>query len=94
MEVELRMNDSTSAPTILCIASFFKGNDFIREATAQGVRVDPEIVLRVVKPNHVGLIIRTKRHQRMIELLEQYVARFSQDFTAVIPAEERAEQHL
>jgi biotin carboxylase len=55
---------------------------------------DPEIVLRVVKPNHVGLIIRTRRHQRMTELLDQYVARFSQDFTAVIPAEERAEQHL
>jgi biotin carboxylase len=55
---------------------------------------DAEIVLRVVKPNHVGLIIRTKRHQRMIELLDQYVARFSHDFTAVIPAEERAEQHL
>src|ERR1041384_1004779 len=55
---------------------------------------DAEIVLRVVKPNHVGLIIRTQRHQRMIELLDQYVARFSHDFTAVIPAEERAEQHL
>src|SRR6185295_13668520 len=33
------MSDSTSAPTILCIASFFKGNDFIREAAAQGARV-------------------------------------------------------
>jgi biotin carboxylase len=55
---------------------------------------DSEIVLRVVKPNHVGLIIRTKRHQRMIELLDQYVARFNHDFTAVVPVEERAEQHL
>jgi biotin carboxylase len=55
---------------------------------------DAEIVLRVEKPNHVGLIIRTSRHQRMIELLDQYVARFSQDFTAMLPAEERAEQHL
>ena len=55
---------------------------------------DSEIVLRVVKPNHVGLIIRSKRHQRMVELLDQYVARFNQDFTAVIPAEERVEQHL
>lgn len=55
---------------------------------------DSEIVLRVVKPNHVGLIIRSKRHRRMSELLDQYVARFNQDFTAVIPAEERAEQHL
>lgn len=55
---------------------------------------DSEIVLRVVKPNHVGLIIRSRRHQRVIELLDQYVARFKRDFTAVIPAEERAEQHL
>ncbi|HXI22350.1 MAG TPA: ATP-grasp domain-containing protein [Pyrinomonadaceae bacterium] len=55
---------------------------------------DAEIVLRVVKPNHVGLIIRSKRHQRMIELLDQYVARFHHDFTAVVPVEERAEQHL
>src|ERR1051325_10535418 len=30
------MTDSISVPTILCIASFFKGNDFIREAQAQG----------------------------------------------------------
>jgi hypothetical protein len=55
---------------------------------------DPEIVLRVPKSRHVGLIIRTRQHQRMTELLEQYVTRFNQDFTAVLPAEERAEQHL
>lgn len=55
---------------------------------------DSEIVLRVVKPHHVGLIIRSQRHKRMIELLDQYVARFKEDFTAVIPVEERAEQHL
>lgn len=55
---------------------------------------DPEIVFRVPKPRHVGLIIRTKEHKRLIELLDQYVERFSHDFTAVISAEERAEQHL
>ena len=55
---------------------------------------DPEIVLRVPKSRHVGLIIRTRQHKRMTELLDQYVARFNQDFTAVLPAEERAEQHL
>lgn len=55
---------------------------------------DPEIVFRVSKSRHVGLIVRTKRHQRMAELLDQYIARFNQDFTAVLPAEERAEQHL
>jgi len=55
---------------------------------------DAEIVLRIPKPRHVGLIIRARRHKRMIELLDQYVTRFNQDFTAVLPAEERAEQHL
>jgi len=55
---------------------------------------DPEIVFRVQKSRHVGLILRAKRHQRLIELLDQYVKRFNHDFTAVIPAEERAEQHL
>ncbi len=55
---------------------------------------DAEIVFRIPKPRHVGLIIRTNRNQRMIELLDQYVSRFNEDFTAVIPAEERAEQHL
>jgi len=32
------MTDS-KAPTILCVASFFKGNDFIRECKRQGVGV-------------------------------------------------------
>src|SRR6266545_4473715 len=32
------MTDSNE-PTILCIASFFKGNDFIRECKRQGARV-------------------------------------------------------
>lgn len=55
---------------------------------------DPEIVFRVPKSRHVGLIIRTKKHKRLIALLDQYVERFSQDFTAVLSVEERAEQHL
>ncbi len=55
---------------------------------------DPEIVFRAPKSRHVGLIIRTKQHKRLIELLDQYVERFKHDFTAVISAEERAEQHL
>ena len=55
---------------------------------------DPEIVFRVQKSRHVGLILRTKRHKRLVELLDQYTQRFNQDFTAVMPAEERAEQHL
>lgn len=55
---------------------------------------DQEIVYRIPDRSHVGLIVRSPGHERVKELLDQYVVRFSQDFTAVIPAEERAEQHL
>lgn len=55
---------------------------------------DPEIVFRIPKHRHVGLIIRSSRHKRVIDLLDKYVSRFNQDFTAVLPVEERAEQHL
>jgi biotin carboxylase len=55
---------------------------------------DAEIVFRIPKRDHVGLIVCSSRHQRVTELLTDYAKRFSRDFTAVIPAEERAEQHL
>lgn len=55
---------------------------------------DPEIVFRIPKRDHVGLIVRSSKHERVTELLKDYAERFSRDFMAVIPAEERAEQHL
>lgn len=55
---------------------------------------DPEIVYRVRKPWHVGLIVRSPDQGRVIYLLTEYSRRFSEDFTAVAPAEETAEQHL
>jgi biotin carboxylase len=55
---------------------------------------DPEIVYRVRKPWHVGLIVRSPDQERVIYLLSEYARRFSEDFTAVAPPEERAEQHL
>ena len=55
---------------------------------------DPDIVYRVRKPWHVGLIVRSPDQGRVISLLTEYARRFSEDFTAVAPAEERAEQHL
>jgi biotin carboxylase len=55
---------------------------------------DPEIVFRIPKRDHVGLIVRSNKHERVTQLLEDYAERFSRDFTAVMPAEERAEQHL
>jgi biotin carboxylase len=55
---------------------------------------DPEIVFRVRKPWHVGLVVRSADYARAVELLENYRRRFAQDFLAVAPPEETPEQHL
>ena len=65
-----------------------------QENPSTGRYDDPEIVYRVSKPWHVGLIVRSSDQRRVLSLLAEYARRFSEDFTAVAPAEERAEQHL
>jgi biotin carboxylase len=55
---------------------------------------DPEIVYRVCKPWHVGLIVSSPDYERVKDLLGRYVRRLSDDFTAVAPPEETPEQHL
>lgn len=52
---------------------------------------DPEIVYRVNKKHHAGLIVRSKSLDRVQELLNQYSVRFTEDFAAVLPPLERAE---
>lgn len=52
---------------------------------------DPEIVYRVKKHHHVGLIVRSPKLERVEELLSQYTGRFSDDFVAVVPPLEKAE---
>lgn len=52
---------------------------------------DPEIVYRVRKKHHAGLIVRSKSLERVEELLTQYAARFADDFVAVVPPLEKAE---
>jgi len=56
--------------------------------------IDPEIVYRVCKPWHVGLIISSPDYDRVIDLLTQYTHRFRQEFTAVAPPEETSGQYL
>lgn len=46
----------------------------------------PEIVLRVKKHHHAGLIVRSPRPERVRELLEQYSAAFAESFMAQMPA--------
>jgi biotin carboxylase len=55
---------------------------------------DPEIVFRVDKPNHVGLIVRSPSLARVHELLGQYAERFEHDFSAYVPPPERREVNL
>jgi hypothetical protein len=55
---------------------------------------DPEVVYRVQKPWHVGLIVRSPDYGRVKNLLADYARRFKEDFTAIVPAEESPEQHI
>ena len=52
---------------------------------------DEEIVYRVNKRHHAGLIVRSPRLERVNELLDQYGRRFAEDFVAVAPPPERPE---
>ncbi|HEX8422740.1 MAG TPA: ATP-grasp domain-containing protein, partial [Pyrinomonadaceae bacterium] len=52
---------------------------------------DAEIVYRVRKPYHVGLVVRSPEHARVLGLLEDYACRFADEFIAVAPPLERAE---
>ena len=52
---------------------------------------DEEIVYRVRKRHHAGLVVRSPRIERVDELLELYASRFADEFTAVVAPPERAE---
>jgi biotin carboxylase len=51
---------------------------------------DPEIVTRVDKRHHAGLIVASDDESRVRALLDGYAPRFYQDFHAFAPAPERA----
>lgn len=53
--------------------------------------VDEEIVYRVKKRHHAGLIVRASRLERVNELLDEYGRRFVEDFVAVVAPPERPE---
>jgi hypothetical protein len=50
---------------------------------------DSEIVYRVTKPKHIGLIFYSNKPERISELLEVYTEKITQDFLAVAPTKER-----
>jgi hypothetical protein len=50
---------------------------------------DEEIVKRIPKAHHAGLIVRSSDFGRVESLLDNYVQRFAVDFLATMPAPER-----
>ncbi|MBI4909722.1 MAG: ATPase [Acidobacteria bacterium] len=50
---------------------------------------DPEIVWRMQREHHAGLIVRSPVHARVVELMQRYKDRFRQDFWAVLPPQSK-----
>jgi biotin carboxylase len=46
---------------------------------------DPEVVWRMDRPHHVGIILRSQSYVRISELLDNYVARVQQQYAATAP---------
>jgi biotin carboxylase len=55
---------------------------------------DPEIVWRLDKKNHVGLLVASPDHQRVQALLQTYVQRIAHDFTTSAPPLEHPPERL
>lgn len=51
---------------------------------------DEEIVWKINKKYHVGMIVRSKKRERVLELLNQYAERIAKDFHAAMPAPEKS----
>jgi len=62
-----------------------------QEAPDTSAYSDEEIIYRVKKRHHAGLIVRAPRLDRVNELLDNYSQRFVDDFVAVAPPPERPE---
>jgi biotin carboxylase len=46
---------------------------------------DPEIAIRLKKRHHAGLVLRSSESERVQSLLQNYAARFAEDFLAIEP---------
>src|SRR4029079_9570829 len=62
-----------------------------QESPDTSAYMDDEIVYRVKKRHHAGLIVRSPGLERGDELLNNYGHRFVEDFVAVVPPPERPE---
>ena len=50
---------------------------------------DPEIAVRLNRPHHAGLLLRSQSERRLEELVESYTGRFLRDFNAVLAAPDK-----
>lgn len=50
---------------------------------------DEEIVYKVERPKHVGLIFQSANHARVAELIDDYTRRITEDFLMIAPVKER-----
>jgi len=55
---------------------------------------DPEIVYRVQQAHHVGLVVGSSDHDRVVALLDEYARRFAVDFTTSAPLEDSPARYL
>src|SRR5918992_2853479 len=60
-----------------------------QEAPDTSAYVEGEIVNRIKKNHHAGLIVRSPQLKRVNQLLDDYAIRFADDFVAVAPPPER-----
>ncbi|MEO1052726.1 MAG: ATPase [Bacteroidota bacterium] len=52
---------------------------------------DPELVWRMDKPWHIGLIVTSDSRERVLELLDHYTQRIGNEFHASLPAPDRSD---
>jgi biotin carboxylase len=65
------------AGSVLCLAKTTEPDTSMFDA--------PEIVYRMKKRHHAGLIVRSADPERVRQLLEDYASRFAQEYLAVAP---------
>ncbi|MEM9835929.1 MAG: ATPase [Bacteroidota bacterium] len=51
---------------------------------------DPEIVWKINKPQHVGMIVQSKSEDRILSLLDNYAERVARDFHASAPVPDKS----
>ena len=49
----------------------------------------PEVVYRMTKHHHAGLIVRSDKPERVAQLLDEYGQAFARQFLATMPAPDR-----